>query len=114
MKESIENFIHQDFPFVKTYLNCDDGWFVLIYVVLYFIKKIVGEEKIENFQIIQIKEKFGGLRIHTNISNIRINNLIWKAETASYNLCEICGQIGELRKVGYLKTLCDECIKKRK
>jgi hypothetical protein len=41
--------------------------------------------------ILQVKEKFGGLRFYTNGVDDRIDALITAAAAASYHTCEDCG-----------------------
>jgi len=44
------------------------------------------------FEILQVKEKFGGLRIHVNHANDAIRGRIEAAKQESLNICEVCGQ----------------------
>lgn len=65
--------------------------------------------EIENLPVIvQIKEKFGGLRFYTNCSNDRVDTLIRFAEKMSHCTCEECGNPGELDNAGWMKTYCKE------
>ena len=88
---------------------CGDGWFDLIYNLCKNIKGIAAEE----FMVVQIKEKFGGLRFYTVTANKEIFDLIQKAADDSYKICEKCGRPGILRitKTHWYKTLCDSCGK---
>lgn len=60
--------------------------------------------------IVQVKEKFGGLRIYyaypgddwTDFEDFVIN-----IEKQSYTICEECGAPGALRGGGWYQTLCD-------
>jgi hypothetical protein len=61
-----------------------------------------------NFEIVQVKEKFGGLRIHVNLANDAMRQRIETAIQESFHTCEVCGQPGTLREGGWIKTLCDE------
>lgn len=58
-------------------------------------------------KVIQIKEKFGGLRYYTDDLSREGQELVTKAETASYTICERCGKPGIPRPGGWTKTLCD-------
>jgi hypothetical protein len=60
------------------------------------------------FKILQVKEKFGGLRVYVNDANDAIRQRIETAALESFHTCEICGQPGELREESWIKTLCDE------
>jgi len=68
-----------------------------------------------NYQIDQIKEKFGGLRYYCTLEHDEIGHaLIKQAEEQSFKTCERCGVPGSTRKLrGWLSTLCDKCLKKR-
>ena len=69
------------------------------------------------FSVVQIKEKFGGLRIYTGALDVSVADQAYKiideAETESYVTCEYCGEPGKPRKGGWIKTLCDDCAKGR-
>lgn len=62
--------------------------------------------------VVQVKEKFGGLRFYTGGTTEEFLDLIDEAEKASYVICERCGEKGEMRpELGWIKTLCDNCLK---
>lgn len=58
--------------------------------------------------VLQVKEKFGGLRFYIGLGNDQIWDRIDEAERLSYKTCEECGKPGVLRASGWLKTHCDE------
>jgi len=61
------------------------------------------------------KEKFGGLRFYINEGSDEIFNRITKAENDSYEICERCGEKGEIRRdIGWYLTLCNKHYKERK
>jgi len=62
-------------------------------------------------QVLQVKEKFGGLRFYTNVSNDYINGVIAMAEMQAHRTCEYCGKPGKSTRGGWIKTLCDDCNK---
>ena len=64
-------------------------------------------DEIPQVVVAQIKEKFGGLRFYYDGGDDKISGLVCMAESWAYNTCETCGQPGELRHDGWLKTLCD-------
>lgn len=61
----------------------------------------------------QIKEKFGTLRVYMTHYLPEMEEAISEAERLSAITCEDCGQPGELRQGGWLRTLCDECESKQ-
>lgn len=60
----------------------------------------------------QVKEKFGTLRFYMSSSTDEMEKIIDEAERKSAETCETCGSTGELRKGGWLVTLCDKCHNK--
>lgn len=60
-----------------------------------------------NGYILDIKEKFGGLRFYISEGSDAIYKRIGEAEEEARKTCEVCGIPGVLRSGGWLKTLCD-------
>lgn len=77
------------------------GWKSLIDPLIEYCEK-------HNIKILQIKEKFGGLRFYTGAAPDEFYEMVHKAEQESYKTCEVCGEPGKLYKDGWLKTLCDK------
>lgn len=110
--------------------ECDKGWYPLLNSLFEKIDKIVNPNifikvfriikgfilrkklSYSGFEVIQVKEKFGGLRVYTNFSTDEIENLIGEAEKKADKTCEICGRPGCLcSNGGWLKTMCEGCMK---
>ena len=67
-----------------------------------------------DYRIVQVKEKFGGLRYYIGMSEgcpntDCINAIIKTIESLSFRVCEDCGRPGETREDGWIRTLCNEC-----
>jgi hypothetical protein len=66
-----------------------------------------------DYTIVQVKEKWGGLRIYlaaTEGNEWRdVEPILADIEARSLLTCEHCGQPGVRRQVGWIKTMCDEC-----
>ena len=61
-----------------------------------------------NGQLLQIKEKFGGLRFYIAEGSDEMYNLIDEAEAKSMKTCQICGEPGKtIWHHGWLTTLCE-------
>jgi hypothetical protein len=56
--------------------------------------------------VVQIKEKFGGLRFYYH-SDVDISEEVDRAEAAAIKTCETCGAPGKPRSGGWILTLCD-------
>lgn len=81
-------------------VECGAGW-DSIYVPL------IERCKAEGAAVLQVKEKFGGLRFYVGGGTDDLFDAIDKAESKSFTICELCGAPAELREGAYWKTLCD-------
>lgn len=91
-------------------IETGDGWYNLLFDSLSKIINIAPD----NFEIVQIKEKFGRLTIYSDNSTEQIDDIISKAEKASQSICEICGAPGKLSKGNWILTLCETCEKRER
>jgi hypothetical protein len=104
-----------------------DGWFTIIDELC---AKLQFLEKVGVFPVaVQVKEKFGLLRVYCRIEYDRkwksqAQRRLWRdivfdcchaAEFESGHTCEKCGNHGSVRelKAGGVQTLCDDCGKIR-
>jgi hypothetical protein len=84
----------------------EDGWFDLILRLCEDLEPLVAEfEQVtgRQFEVTQVKEKFGGLRIHVSHANDAILQRIETAIQESFHTCEVCGQPGELREGQWIR-----------
>lgn len=65
-------------------------------------------EKYPTLKVVQVKEKFGGLRIYTDGYIEEFEDFLINIGKASFHMCEECGAPGNLRGGGWYKTLCEE------
>jgi hypothetical protein len=85
-----------------------DGWFDLVWRLCEQIEPLVQRME-PPFEAFQVKEKFAGLRFYTgNTGNPAVHELISAAQSASFHICELCGQPGKRRSGRWIRTLCDE------
>jgi hypothetical protein len=63
--------------------------------------------KVDWIDIQQIKEKFGGLRFYYQGGNDEISGMVRMSELWAGRTCETCGNKGERRNGGWIRTLCD-------
>jgi hypothetical protein len=64
--------------------------------------------KVNWIHVEQIKEKFGGLRFYYQGGNDEISGMVRMAELWAGRTCEKCGNKGERRSGGWIRTLCDK------
>jgi len=121
MKNELEEKLRKEFNFYQyggfygrgLPFECGDGWFNILYDLSKKIQKLINKGKIsKDFNVIQIKEKFGFLHCYINFSTNELDELIDQAEEQSMITCEQCGKAGEIRDVGghWYMTLCDNCF----
>ena len=93
-----------------------DGWFDLVWRLCERLEPVVSAEEAESgrpFHVLQVKEKFGGLRFYPNYNNDAIYALIEAAEIESLHTCEVCGQPGKRSGVSWFQTTCEEHVSGR-
>lgn len=104
-------------PVAKTrYYGCDcgDGWFTILNELCGAIARYLRHERelvqAIDFKILQIKEKFGGLRFYYKGGDKYIAGLVDMAEELAAKTCEVTGKPGRLcrKPSGWLVTLCPE------
>ena len=78
------------------------GWASLIHEVFAYI-----ENNNVHSKVIQVKEKFGGLRIYTDVMDDGLEVIIRSVGKRSFEICEDCGSPGGLREGSWYRTLCD-------
>ena len=92
--------------------ECGPGWYPLIKDALTKLEAL----GITDLAVLQVKEKFGGLRIYLSFDNDETDAIIAAADQEARKTCEECGskENVELRDGGWLRTLCNQCEEKRK
>jgi hypothetical protein len=96
-------------------LMCGKGWFKLIYNLCKNIDKYFTanpEKKPRDFEVVEIKEKFGGLRFYITSAPKEIYIMIKKTSNKSFKICESCGKKGKTREGNFVITMCNKCWKK--
>lgn len=86
--------------------ECGPGWNKLINPIVELCTE-------NNVEILQIKEKFGGLRFYVDEAPLSIHDVIENASKLSFKTCEVCGEPGELRGGSWITVRCDRCCKGR-
>lgn len=77
-------------------------------------EELIKVNNLNTFRIIQIKEKFGGLRFYINGAppNSKIYDIIDKYEELSYRTCINCGRPATKISLGWINPFCDKCADK--
>ena len=116
-------FVGKDKPLTESLMGfgcaCGDGWYEIIYETCELLEQLKAD-----IEFVQIKEKFGTLRMYirygeeecTDLKRMVVHHIIQTGEEESYYICEMCGSRRKvsLRTPGFwMKVLCDSCYKKR-
>ncbi len=81
-------------------IECGEGW-ASLYLPL------IERCRADGVSVLQIKEKFGGLRFYVGPASDELYAAIDVAEAASLTMCEECGASGKRRGGSWIRTLCD-------
>ena len=112
------------------WLTLDKGWYRLIAETNRKLRFMYPD-----YEIHQVKEKFGGLRYYFSPTRSRLSNrftrkrfrkkwdkmdkLVKRAEEIAWQTCEFCGNTENVKTEGHMggrgwtKTLCENCRTKR-
>ena len=108
--------IIKNYDYTSTYL--DDipvGWKIAFGEMMCeeIKQELVRCNYLDEFRIIQAKEKFGGLRIYTNGEPVdcKVQQIIDKYSTLSENICVICGKPDvPITNNGWISPYCKKCF----
>lgn len=92
-------------------IDCDKGWYHIIDTLCSRLQRLTKEGH-PQVEFVQVKEKFGGLRVYVHQASDLQYELIDFAEEMSYAICEKCGCPGKLREGMWIVTSCDLCYNK--
>lgn len=95
-------------------IECGDGWFELIKECVSKIEAEMRRLELSEIRAIQIKEKFGGLRIYLTCETESISTFIEEAENKARKTCEECGEVGRPRSGSWIQTLCNTCHQRQR
>ena len=98
---------------ITEFASVGRGWYSLIEELTEKLVKMAEEAGIEDFRVVDVKEKFGGLRYYVTEATEEMWQLIHEAEEKSFEICEECGAKGELMIRGHwYGTRCPRCAEK--
>ena len=72
---------------------------------------LIKYDYLNEYRIVQIKEKFGGLRWYDDGAPKEVFDIINKYEDISYTTCIQCGKPATLITKGWISPFCDDCAK---
>ena len=109
--------VSEDYDYSYTLLDLfPEGWrntFALN--MLSEIKdELININQLEEFRILEIKEKYGTLHFYTNFTTDKLNAIICKYEDLSMLTCYKCGNPSTHVSLGWITYLCNDCISNSK
>lgn len=96
----------------RTYMDwMPDGWRIAFGdTFIEELSKALGDNA-KDFRILDIKEKFGGLRFYCYAATREVYDIIRKYERMSYHICISCGEPATKISKGWICPYCDQCAK---
>ena len=73
-------------------------------------KQLKKDKMLYKFRIMDLKEKFGSLRLYVNYGSKELYNIIDKYESLSYKTCIRCGKPATKYSKGWISPYCDDCF----
>ena len=106
--------ISKDFDYSYTELDAmPDGWRKAFGLQMCeeLKQELIKINKMNEFRIVQIKEKFGELRFYTNWVTDEIEAIINKYTKLSRKTCINCGKPATVITTGWISPFCNDCVK---
>ena len=107
--------IVQDYNYEYTMLDeIPDGWRIAFGEQLCeeLRQELKNNNCLNNYHIIQIKEKYGELRWYDSGNTENGHNIIHKYEDISRKTCICCGKPATKITTGWISPYCDNCVPK--
>ena len=87
-----------------------EGWFEILWNLCVSLEGIAKARIAEGhapLRVVQVKEKYGSLRMYVDGGTDEVEDMIDAAEAKSETICEVCGAPGSIHTIrGWDKTLC--------
>lgn len=92
------------------WIRCGPGWYPILARLEERLREIDAD-----YQVYQIKEKFGDLRFYWSGRNSDAGRAaVADAQAEAARTCEVCGNPDDLKvRRGWFRTVCDECAQAR-
>lgn len=75
------------------------------------LEALTEEGNLDNFEFLQIKEKFGALRFYATGYGEKARNVLEKYEELSKYICGLCGKPAKFISTGWYFPFCEDCAK---
>jgi hypothetical protein len=95
-------------------IDTGPGWYDIIYELSAQLEKMIAAlpaKSRQHVKAVQVKEKYGQLRVYMSVYIPEMEELISEAERKSGTICADCGKPGQLIGDGWYYTACKDCAK---
>jgi hypothetical protein len=92
-------------------MSFSDGWHDIFRELCVKLMELVNklpEDERKDIYFLQVKEKFGAMRVYISCATPEIDALIDEYETKSCTVCEQCGKPGKIVGNGWSYAACPE------
>lgn len=95
---------------------CGAGWYPILDHLFADLSKIREEDALTHLRVVEVKEKFGRLRVYVGGGNKRVEARIGEAADEATETCEGCGGLspGFRYHDAWYGNICDSCAQKRR
>lgn len=101
-----------DYSYVVGEYDLPEGWFELFLQMCEDIRKPLEEDnRLNEFRFLQVKEKYGSLRVYTTGASIEVHDIIDKYEFLSQQVCSVCGNPATVMTYGYICPYCSDHVR---
>jgi hypothetical protein len=101
----------EEFTRFGRYIDTRPGWHDLIANMVTEVKEALAKEPILDFSFLQVKQKFGQLRVYCHPHRDDISKIITKYEDLSLEVCELCGN-ESTENTESMRVRCVDCLGK--
>lgn len=114
MTESADTLLREECPSCfgewTAEIAIGDGWVPLVRTLCRYLVSMSDGQQPGVVRVLQVKEKFGGLRFYVDAPSEAESLVIGFAQTLSFTICESCGATDTVKVEGaWRKALCSEC-----
>jgi hypothetical protein len=102
-----------DYSYVVGEHCLPEGWFELFLQMCEDIREPLEKAGcLDRFRFLDVKEKYGSMRLYSSGATEEVQDILFKYEFLSQQVCCLCGKPATLETDGYICPYCDECVAK--
>lgn len=100
-----------DYTYIVGEYDLPEGWLKLFLQCCEDIKEPLSRAgDLDKFRFMQVKEKYGSLRMYTNGATKEVHDILDKYEFLSQQVCCVCGKPAAVMTYGWICPYCAEHV----